>query len=313
VTPILQDREEAINFYGNLLKLTVPEQRGNAPAFGAYGNGAPLLKMVGMPNNWMGVLTLHQPEVRFVMARVPGSAMQVELENFRNIDRQPVKPRPQDPGAVTLVVLVRDIEKAFEPFKTAGVGIVTPGNALVPMDPESNPKARSVLLSDDNGHFVELRQPDPLPPTSAPANSNIIGAMVRLTIRDTDETLKFYRDGLGMPVTVGSFGDHPLLDVMGLHGAEMRLTTAQIPGSALRLEFAEIRGVDRTPIQARLQDPGATRFTLRVKNIETTMKRLEGPNVSVTTAGGEPVRVGNSMTLVVRDPNGLYVQFQAPI
>jgi catechol 2,3-dioxygenase-like lactoylglutathione lyase family enzyme len=134
-----------------------------------------------------------------------------------------------------------------------------------------------------------------------------------VTIRDTDETLRFYRDGLGMPATAGSFGDHPLLDVMGLHGAEMRLTNAQIPGSALRLEFAEIRGVDRTPVQARLQDPGAVRFTLRVRDIEAAMRRLEGTGVSVVTDGGAPVRVGTSLTLVVRDPNNLFVQFQQPL
>src|SRR6185436_15762200 len=114
----------------------------------------------------------------------------VELEDFTGIDRKAVRARPQDPGGVTVVLLVRDINAAFAPLKQAGVHVVTQGGGPISL----GSKGRAVLLADPDGHFVELRQPDPLPATTAPAESNLIGAQLRFTIADTDKTMQVYRD-----------------------------------------------------------------------------------------------------------------------
>ena len=45
-------------------------------------------------------------ETRYVVLKVPGSAMGVELIEYRGIDRKPVSPRFQDPGAANLIVSV---------------------------------------------------------------------------------------------------------------------------------------------------------------------------------------------------------------
>src|ERR1700680_4393979 len=47
-------------------------------------------------------------------------------------------------------------------------------------------------------------------------------------------------------------------------GGEYRLTTAQLPGSALILEFIEFKGLDsvKTPVPSRVQDPGSFRLQL---------------------------------------------------
>ena len=63
------------------------------------------------------------------------------------------------------------------------------------------------------------------------------------------------RDLLQLPIEVGSFGTNPLADLIGLKGAQVRLSVGEIPGSALRLEFIEVRGVDRTPVRPRPQRP----------------------------------------------------------
>jgi hypothetical protein len=134
-------------------------------------------------------------QLRFVTARIPGSTVGVEMVEMKGIDRKPARPKPQDPGGMTL----------------------------------------------------------------APADSNIIGARVRVTVADTERAMKVYRDVLHFQPQTGSFGTTPLLDLMGLKGAEVRQTNAQLPGSALRMEFIELKGVSGTPIKPRLQDPGATR------------------------------------------------------
>src|SRR5947199_258422 len=84
---------------------------------------------------------------------------------------------------------------------------------------------------------------DPPPETNAPADSNIVGARVRVTVADTERTAQVYRDLLHFQPQIGSFGTIPLVDLMGLKGAGLRLTNAQVPGSPLRMEFIELRGV----------------------------------------------------------------------
>ena len=57
--------------------------------------------------------------------------------------------------------------------------------------------SRSLLVDDPDGRPIEIRQPNPLPETRAPATSNIIGAHIIWVIDDTEQTAHAYRDVLG--------------------------------------------------------------------------------------------------------------------
>ncbi len=61
--------------------------------------------------------------------------------------------------------------------------------------PETS-KSRSVFVRDPDGFLLELAGIQPLPKTTAPANSNVVAA-IGDTIKDTDQTMKFYHDVLG--------------------------------------------------------------------------------------------------------------------
>ena len=67
-----------------------------------------------------------------------------------------MRSRVQDPGATTLVLIVRNVDEAFAPLKQAAVPVVTLGGAPIAVD---GGKARAVVVKDPDGHFVELRQP----------------------------------------------------------------------------------------------------------------------------------------------------------
>ena len=292
-SPIVTDLDKAIEFYGGLLGLTVPPAPSPGPR--PYNTDPALLKMFGMPS----------AQLRFVTARIPGAAVGVEMVEVKGLDRKPVRPRPQDPGGTTLILMVRDIDAAFAPLKKAGVPVVTPGGA--PLAFGQNNAARGVIVSDPDGHYVELLQPSPLPETTAPAESNIIGARVRVTVADTDQTVKLYKDLLQFQPQVGQFGNIALLDLMGLKGAQLRLTNAQVPGSPLRLEFIELKGTDGTPVRPRLQDPGAARLQLRLKDLDATMTKLKAAGFPVISTGGEPATLnGGVRAFIMPDPNNLY-------
>jgi catechol 2,3-dioxygenase-like lactoylglutathione lyase family enzyme len=292
-SPIVQDLDKAIDFYGGLLGLTVPPPQTPGPR--PVNTDPALLGMFGMPG----------AQLRFVVARIPGANVGVEMVEVRGLEKKAVHPRPQDPGGMTLILLVRDINAAFAPLKKAGVTIVTPGGEPLAFGPNNG--AKGVIVADPDGHYVELLQPNPLPETTAPAESNIIGARVRITVADTDQTMKVYRDLLQFQPQIGEFGTNPLLDLMGMRGSQLRLTTAQVPGSPLRLEFVELKGVERTPIRPRLQDPGATRFQLRLRDLDATIGKLKAAGLAVVSTGGVPATLnGGIRAAIMPDPNGLF-------
>ena len=289
-SPIVNDLDKAIEFYGNLLGLTVPPAQAPGPR--PFSTDPAIRNMFGIPS----------AQLRWVVARVPGPNLGVEMVEAKDIDRKAANPRPQDPGSMTLVLAVRDIDRAFAPLKSAGVPVVTPGGA--PMTFAN--KSRGVIVRDPDGHFVQLLQPSPLSETTAPSESNIIDARVRITVADTDKTMQLYRDQFQFQPQVGSFGTE-LLDLMGLKGSQIRLTTAQVPGSALRMEFVEIKGVERSPIRPRIQDPGATRLQIRVKDLDATIGKLKASGSTVVSAGGVPATLqGGIRAAIMPDPDGLY-------
>jgi catechol 2,3-dioxygenase-like lactoylglutathione lyase family enzyme len=300
-SPIVQDLDKAIEFYGGLLGLTVPA--APAPGPRPVNTDPALLNMFGVPGG----------QLRFVTARIPGAPFGVEMVEVRSAaDRQAVRPKPEDPGGATLIVLVRDITVAMAPLKKAGVPMVTPGGE--PLSFGLNNAARGVIVADPDGHYVELLQPNPLPPTAAPPESNVIGARVRFTVADTEQALKVYRDVLHVPGQVGEFRDMPLSDLMGLKGTQIKLTNLAMPGSTLVVELVELKGVTGAPVRPRLADPGATRLQVRLRDLDATMTALKAAGSTVVSAGGVPATLnGGVRAAIMPDPNGFYfVVMQAP-
>ncbi len=293
-SPIVQDLDKSLAFYTDLLGATPP---ATAPAWGA---DPALLNFLGVPG----------AQVRFTQVRIPGSAMRVEIVEFKDIERKAVQPRLQDPGAVRLILVVRDIEMLLGHLKGRGVPVVTAGGAPVSVNTPGS-RGRAVIVKDPDGFFIELLQPDPLPETAVAAGTNIIDARFGLTIADTDQTMKVYRDLLGFrPEVGGAFsGDKAVTDLMSTPGAQMRFSTAVVPGSRLAVEFVEFKGIDRKPIGARIQDSGATRLQLRVRDTDATVKMLTAAGGTVITTGGNggPIDMSGLRVALVRELNNLFL------
>jgi catechol 2,3-dioxygenase-like lactoylglutathione lyase family enzyme len=248
VSPVVADLDRSMRFYRDLLGLDVSA----APAAG--------------------------PGLRYFTARVPGMRCGVEPVEFDTVDRQPVRLRMQDPGAVTLILLVRDIDAAFARLKAAGVAVVTTGGA--PVAPSPTSKTRAVIVTDPDGHFVELAELDPQPATTVAASSNVFDIRFRVTVSDLDQALQYYRERLGMSAKPGSFASgQGVMAMMGLpETAEYRLSMTAIPGSTLILEFLELKGLERAVVRPRAHDPGAYRLQLHVDDIAAPGAVLSDPN-----------------------------------
>jgi catechol 2,3-dioxygenase-like lactoylglutathione lyase family enzyme len=292
-SPIVADLERSLAFYNDLLGATPP---ASTPAWGA---DPALLNFLGVPGS----------QVRVGNVRIPGSTLRVEIVDFKDIARKPVQPRLQDPGAVRLILIVRNVDTLLSQLKSKGVSIVTAGGAPVNLTAPS--KGRAVVVKDPDGFFVEILQPDPLPESTAPAASNVIDAHFGLTVEDTENTTRFYRDVLGFQPRVGpSFvADRGLTDLMATPGAQVRISSATIPGSRVEIEFAEFKGIERKPIGARIQDPGATRLQLRVKDTDAAVTALVKSGATVITTGGNggPIDMQGLRVALVRELNNLFL------
>ena len=94
----------------------------------------------------------------------------------------------------------------------------------------------------------------------------------------------------------------------GANDARLRMATATLPGTRMTLEFLEATGVDRHPLTARIQDPGAARLQLTVRNIEDALRALRGAGPStVVSSGGRIITQPQYRVAVVSDLNGLFL------
>jgi catechol 2,3-dioxygenase-like lactoylglutathione lyase family enzyme len=246
---------------------------------------------------------------RVASLRIPGSEMAVEIVEFKDIGAAAAAPRVQDPGAIVLHLTVRDLDAVMARVKQAKAPVVTAGGEPVALGGGAA-KTREVLLRDPDGIFVRLTQADPVPATTAPASSNVIGAGFGVTVGDTEKTAQLYRDVLGFqPQADPAFhADEAQMAVTGTPGAQFRRSTALVPGTSFQVEFLEFKGIDRKPSHPAIHDPGASVLRLRVRDIDGIVKALKAAGDPIVSSGGEAVSIGRSRAVIVRELNNLFLQ-----
>jgi catechol 2,3-dioxygenase-like lactoylglutathione lyase family enzyme len=303
ISPVVSDIDRSLRFYRDLLGLEVTA----APPV-AWDDNRALRELHGLPDVRM----------RYFSARVPGARCGIEPVEFDTRDRSARPWRMHDPGAVTLILLVRDIDSAFAKLKAANVPVVTTGGA--PVFPSQKSKSRAVIVRDPDGQFVELAQLVPAPATTAPETSNVFDMRFRVTVTDVDKMIRYYQEQLGIAIKPGTFTKDPgVMAMMGLPAtAEYAVTMTPIPGSTLVHEFLEVKGLDRTAAPPRIQDPGAYRLQLTVKDLGETLAALARGGSRPLARGGSPTRmtIGQStaMLAAVPDPSGIVLVLrQAPL
>jgi catechol 2,3-dioxygenase-like lactoylglutathione lyase family enzyme len=277
VSPIVADVDKSARFYHDLLGLDLVPSPPPGPL--PVDTRPEHLDLHGIP----------QAKLRFIGARMPSVFCGVELVEFSGIDRHHVERRIQDPGAAMLILLVRDLDTLFARLKAAGTPVVTTSG--MPMTVGVS-KTRAVVVKDPDGHPVELAQLEMAPQTAAPASSNVVGIRLRVTVDDTDKAIQYYRSVLGIDAKAGAFTrNEGVVAMMGLPSTgEYRLSTAQLPASALVLEFIEFRGLGESKrTESRVQDPGSYRLQLNVSDIDATLAALKGAGSRVVSTGGVPV------------------------
>jgi catechol 2,3-dioxygenase-like lactoylglutathione lyase family enzyme len=271
--------------------------------------------------------------LRVAMTQLRG-AFNFELTQFGDLERQENKqPNIQDSGAPMMKMLVRDLDQVVANAKKANVPIVTKGGMPVTA-PTPIGTAKALIMRDPDGYFIEAIQATPadiakadaLPapgagrgrqgqdaaPATPPPPSQVVGAIIGLTVRDMDETLKYWNGVLGMEMpAAGKFSnDQAMLDLMGLpKGASYRISSGVISGSPARIEFMEVKGVPRKAFDLRVTDAMACGMAIRVGHIKDLLTKIKANGGRVLSRNEELVEWSDTIRNVfVKDPNGLNLE-----
>src|SRR5215510_9269136 len=265
--------------------------------------------------------------LRYAMTNIPG-AFNFELTQFKDLERQAGKqPDIQDSGAPMMKMLVRDLDAVAANAKKAGAPIVTKGGTPVTA-PTPIGAVRAIIMRDPDGYFIEAIQATPAIVAATDAQpaagrgrqgnaaptqpSQIVGAILGLTVRDMEETLKYWNGVLAMemPQPTAFANDQATLDLMGLpQGASYRMSSGVISGSSARLEFIEIKGVPRKTFDLRVTDPMACGMALRIGHIRDLLAKIKANGGRVLSKDEALVEWSDTLRNVfVKDPNGLNLE-----
>ncbi len=260
------------------------------------------------PNPAVPLLT-NAPGVtlRLSMMRLPGS-MLFELTHFKGLERKPARAAYTDPGAASIVLYVRDLDAAVANAKRMNAPIVTTGGVPVEITTAKG-KARSILLRDPDGFFVQAVEEMPAP--GAP-EGNVHRVSLAYTMESAGSTAKFYNGMMGVELAGPSaFSKDPaMLKLVGApEGTEFRKLTGVLPGPNAYVEFTEFRGVPRTKFHLRVRDPGAPAMAIQVNNLTGMIAEMKAAGVNVISANGQIVDFGGGThTIFVEDPNGMNLE-----
>ncbi|MBV9770022.1 MAG: VOC family protein [Bryobacterales bacterium] len=296
------DLDKTVQFYRDGLGL---------PPVGAGGKPMTTMPQPSALNEDLSKFTdTHGAKFRNASFKIPGAGFDLELTEFTGTPRKAMIPKMQDPGAVTLVLNVRDVNAALDGVKKNGGSVLSIGGEPTKIGGE-NSKSQSVFVRDPDGFMLELADTEPPPASNAPASSNVIGGRIGMTIRDTDQILKFYHDVLGLetkPAPSKFATNKTIASLIDAPGAEWRISSATIPGTSVNLELLEFKEVKRKPFELRVPDPGSPAISIHVHDVETTMKAVASGGGTIYTRGGEPVKLGPASGVFVRDPDGLLIE-----
>src|SRR5690242_14745355 len=245
--------------------------------------------------------------LRLSMMRLPGS-MQFELTHFKGLERKPARAAYTDPGAASIVLYVRDLDAVVSNAKKANAQIVTTGGAPVEIATAKG-KARSILLRDPDGFFVQAVEEAP---AAGALEGNVHRVSLAYTMESAEATAKFYSGMIGVELTgPTSFSKDPaMLKLVGAPaGTEFRKLAGIMPGPNAPIEFTEFRGVPRTKFHLRVRDPGAPAMAVQVNDLTGMVALLKAAGTHVISTNGEIVDFGGGThTIFVEDPNGMNIE-----
>ena len=230
----------------------------------------------------------------------------------------PVDARSNDRWFQHIAIIVSDMDRAYQRLREHKVQHASPGPQLLPAWNKNVGGIRAFYFRDPDGHPLEVLwfPPDKGNPKWHAATDELFLGIdhTAIVISETEASLKFYRDRLGMEVAGESENYGPEQERLNnVFGARLRITAlraASGPGIEF-LEYLAPRDGRPFPPEERSNDliHWQTRF-LGISVDEATQTLWNSRSAFVSTGAVElpDGKAGFRKAVTVRDPDGHAIQ-----
>ena len=259
--------------------------------------------------------------VRARVVRMQLNEQTLELIQFvspPDIRTIPVPSNSNDLWFQHFAIVVRDMDEAWKHLRTHRVRQISPRPQTIPKSNAAAAGIKAIKFRDPDGHNLELLwfpEGKGNPVWKKQGNGVFLGIdHTAMTVRSTENSIKFYRDGLGLAVAGGTLNigtEQEHLD--SLLGARVRvtgLTPVVGPPGVEFLEYELPTAGRPMPGDSRPVDLWHWQVTLAVSDAEEAAAKLRGratfvSNGVVTLSGNT---LGFKKGFLIRDPDGHAMQ-----
>ena len=265
------------------------------------------------------LLGLHQADLKVARLRL-GSEHITLTEHLDKGRPVPLDSRSYDHWFQHIAIVVRDMDKAYEHLRQHRVRYVSTSPQTLPGWNKAAAGIKAFYFRDPEDHVLEIiwfPQGKGDPKWQKEAKDLFLGIdHTAIVVSDTDKSLEFYRDLLGMRVA----GESENYGVEQEHlnqvfGARLRITglrSEKGPGIEL-LEYLTPPGGRDLPECAKPNDVVFWRTDLEVDSLDEFASLLKGSRTKLISAGVIDLSgpgVGSVRGFIVRDPDGHALQLE---
>jgi len=235
----------------------------------------------------------------------------IELTQFLAPRGRPYPPdtRANDQWFQHVAIIVSDMDAAYGRLRELGVAHASTGPQRLP---DWNPNAGGIsafYFRDPDGHFLEVLQfpPGKGDPKWQRRDRLFLGIdHTAIVSTDTERSLRFYRDGLGLRVVGGAenYGEEQE-HLNNVFGVRLRITTlhaAAGPGIEL-LEYLAPRTGRPSPSDLSAADLAHWQTTVLVPGVAALLRTTFGGWLVSPDVVPAPAHAAFSRGLLVRDPD----------
>jgi catechol 2,3-dioxygenase-like lactoylglutathione lyase family enzyme len=235
----------------------------------------------------------------------------------------PVDSRSNDRWFQHIAIITSNMERAYGWLRQNKVEHASSGPQRLPDWNKNAGGIKAFYFKDPDKHVLEILQfpagkGDPKwqqAPDGAPARLFLGIDHTAIVVGDTEASLKFYRDALGMRVAgesenYGTEQEH----LNNVFGARLRITSMRAPGGGPGIEFLEYltpRNGRPIPVDQRANDLSHWQTRLLVARAEAAAQSLLSRRYSFVSSGVVSVdrqQFGFARGFLVRDPDGHVMQ-----
>ncbi len=226
----------------------------------------------------------------------------------------PVESRSNDHWFQHIAIVVSDMDKAYEHLRKHKVRHASTGPQTIPEWNKGAAGIRAFYFKDPDDHNLEIiyfPQGKGDPKWQQENNKLFLGIdHTAIVVSDTDVSLKFYRDLLGLKVAGESFNygteQEHLNNVFGARLHITGLRAAKGPGIEF-LEYLAPSNGRPTPVDIQANDLVHWQINLVVSSAQTAEERLRQGKAHFVSTGATEIpesSLGFKEGILVRDPDG---------